>query len=39
MLSQGLASESLPPDAFAGTYAADNALYKNLAHKFGIKIE
>jgi tripartite-type tricarboxylate transporter receptor subunit TctC len=39
MLAQGLAAEALPPDAFAKVYAADNALYKSLADKFGIKIE
>jgi tripartite-type tricarboxylate transporter receptor subunit TctC len=39
MLSQGLAAQALPSDAFAKVYAADNALYKSLADKFGIKIE
>jgi tripartite-type tricarboxylate transporter receptor subunit TctC len=39
MLAQGLAAEALPSDAFAKAYAADNALYKSLADKFGIKIE
>jgi tripartite-type tricarboxylate transporter receptor subunit TctC len=39
ILGQGLAAEALPPDAFARAYAADNALYKSLADKFGIKLE
>lgn len=39
MLNQGIAPEALPPDAFAKAYAADNALYKSLADKFGIKVE
>lgn len=39
LLSQGLSGEALPADAFAKVYAADNALYKSLADKFGIKIE
>jgi tripartite-type tricarboxylate transporter receptor subunit TctC len=39
MLNQGIAPEALPADAFAKAYAADNALYKSLADKFGIKIE
>lgn len=39
LLSQGLTAETLPADAFAKVYAADNALYKSLADKFGIKIE
>lgn len=39
MLAQGLTAESLPPDAFAKVYAADSALYKSLADRFGIKIE
>lgn len=39
MLSQGLVSEALPPDAFAKVYAADNALYRSLAAKFGIRLE
>lgn len=39
ILGQGLAAEALPPDAFARAYAADNALYKSLAEKFGIKLE
>ncbi|MGD9920509.1 MAG: Bug family tripartite tricarboxylate transporter substrate binding protein [Pseudorhodoplanes sp.] len=39
MLSQGLTATALPADAFARAYAADNALYKSLADKFGIKVE
>lgn len=39
MLNQGIAPEALPSDAFAKAYAADNALYKSLADKFGIKVE
>lgn len=39
MLNQGIAPESLPSDAFASVYAADNKLYQSLADKFGIKIE
>ena len=39
MLSQGVVAEALPADAFGKAYAADNALYKSLADKFGIKIE
>jgi tripartite-type tricarboxylate transporter receptor subunit TctC len=39
MLSQGLESKPLPPEAFAKLYAEDNALYKTLADKFGIKLD
>lgn len=39
VLSQGLVADALPSDAFAKIYAADNALYKGLADKFGIKVE
>lgn len=39
MLKQGIEPAALPPDGFAKAYAADNALYKSLAEKFGIKLE
>ena len=39
IVQQGIEPANSPPDAFTAIYAEDNRLYKDLAIRFGIKIE